>query len=263
MRRLLLGLLIALCLPASAQADVRVSAFYYPWYATSCHDGGYQHWSQRDHTPPNNIASSYYPARGLYSSVRPPRGLRPDGRDQGRGHRRDRRVVVGARLGGRLPPARRCARGARRRDRRRGTPRAVSRPHRREHGRRRRNTSSARDHDVLRLPRLRHAGCRLGGGNERAPPRRQSALRADGACRAGGCRRVRRGLHLRHRHVRRRHVPSLLHRGARARTCSAPPRSARATTRAVAAATRRRSRAATERPTTRCGARRSPPAPTA
>ena len=71
MRRLLLGLLVALCLPASAQAEVRVSAFYYPWYATSYHDGGYQHWSQRDHTPPNNIASSYYPARGLYSSSDP------------------------------------------------------------------------------------------------------------------------------------------------------------------------------------------------
>jgi len=68
MRRLLLAILVALCLPASAAAGVRVSAFYYPWYGTSSQDGAYQHWSQLGHDPPNDIASSYYPARGLYSS---------------------------------------------------------------------------------------------------------------------------------------------------------------------------------------------------
>ncbi len=55
--------------PSRAQAATRVSAFYYPWYATSAHDGGYQHWSQRGHAPPNDIASAFYPARGLYSSA--------------------------------------------------------------------------------------------------------------------------------------------------------------------------------------------------
>ena len=69
MRRLLLGLLLALALPATAQADVRVSAFYYPWYGTSAADGAYLHWSQLGHAPPNDIASAYYPARGLYSSA--------------------------------------------------------------------------------------------------------------------------------------------------------------------------------------------------
>ena len=69
MRRLLLGLLLALTLPATAQAAVRVSAFYYPWYATAASDGAYVHWSQRGHAPPNDIASAYYPARGLYSSA--------------------------------------------------------------------------------------------------------------------------------------------------------------------------------------------------
>ena len=68
MRRLLLGLLLVLCLPATAQAAVRVSAFYYPWYGTSADDGAYEHWAQLGHTPPNDIASSYYPLRGLYSS---------------------------------------------------------------------------------------------------------------------------------------------------------------------------------------------------
>src|SRR5580765_4070761 len=70
MRRLLLGLvLVVLGLPASALADVRVSAFYYPWYGTPATDGAYQHWGQRSHNPPDDIASSYYPARGLYSST--------------------------------------------------------------------------------------------------------------------------------------------------------------------------------------------------
>jgi glycoprotein endo-alpha-1,2-mannosidase len=67
-RRLVLFALFALALPATAQAGVRVSAFYYPWYGTSARDGVYQHWAQHGHVPPNDIASAYYPARGLYSS---------------------------------------------------------------------------------------------------------------------------------------------------------------------------------------------------
>jgi glycoprotein endo-alpha-1,2-mannosidase len=68
MRRILIGLALALCLPATAQAGSRVTAFYYPWYGTTGDDGSYQHWAQRGHVPPNDIASAYYPARGLYSS---------------------------------------------------------------------------------------------------------------------------------------------------------------------------------------------------
>ena len=48
---------------------MRVSIFYYPWYGTTAHDGSYQHWSQHGHTPPDDIASAYYPARGIYSSA--------------------------------------------------------------------------------------------------------------------------------------------------------------------------------------------------
>ena len=70
MRRLLIVIALVLALPASARAaaGVRVSAFYYPWYGTSAEDGSYEHWSQDGHDPPNDIASSYYPAWGLYSS---------------------------------------------------------------------------------------------------------------------------------------------------------------------------------------------------
>ena len=68
MRPFLLISILALLLPATAQAGSRVSAFYYPWYGTSARDGAFQHWSQRGHAPPNDIASAYYPSRGLYSS---------------------------------------------------------------------------------------------------------------------------------------------------------------------------------------------------
>jgi glycoprotein endo-alpha-1,2-mannosidase len=67
---LAVSLLAALALPAAARAgsDARVSAFFYPWYGTSSRDGAFQHWAQAGHAPPYDIASAYYPARGLYSS---------------------------------------------------------------------------------------------------------------------------------------------------------------------------------------------------
>jgi glycoprotein endo-alpha-1,2-mannosidase len=68
MRTLLLGLAIALLAPASAPAANRVAAFYYPWYSTPAKDGSYRHWGQAGHRPPNDIASAYYPAIGIYSS---------------------------------------------------------------------------------------------------------------------------------------------------------------------------------------------------
>lgn len=76
MRRLLLLALVVLAVPAAAQAAPRsplprVTAFYYPWYGTQAADGAYLHWGQDGHTPPDDIASSYYPARGLYSSGDP------------------------------------------------------------------------------------------------------------------------------------------------------------------------------------------------
>ncbi len=72
MRRLLLLVLVALLAPASARATGgRAAIFYYPWYGAPAVDGSYQHWQQNDHAPPADIASDYYPARGLYSSSNP------------------------------------------------------------------------------------------------------------------------------------------------------------------------------------------------
>jgi glycoprotein endo-alpha-1,2-mannosidase len=67
-RALVLCALVALVLPTIALAKPTVSAFYYPWYGTPSLDGAYQHWMQAGHSPPDDIASNYYPARGLYSS---------------------------------------------------------------------------------------------------------------------------------------------------------------------------------------------------
>ena len=70
LRRLLPVLLFvaALAAPAGAAAAVRTSIFYYPWYGTPRHDGSFIHWQQNGALPPGRIASSYYPARGPYST---------------------------------------------------------------------------------------------------------------------------------------------------------------------------------------------------
>jgi glycoprotein endo-alpha-1,2-mannosidase len=59
----------ALLLPSPAAAAARTSIFYYPWYGTPTVDGTFVHWEQNGAAPPLRIASSYYPARGPYSSA--------------------------------------------------------------------------------------------------------------------------------------------------------------------------------------------------
>jgi hypothetical protein len=67
----------ALALPLTACAATRpddgpsasVGIFYYPWFGTPQRDGGYSHWQQGGTAPPANLASSFYPARGAYSSA--------------------------------------------------------------------------------------------------------------------------------------------------------------------------------------------------
>ena len=72
MIRPLVLVLVALAWPAAASAaPVRSAIFFYPWYSTAAHDGGYAHWQQGSHTPPWDIGSVYFPARGAYSSADP------------------------------------------------------------------------------------------------------------------------------------------------------------------------------------------------
>ncbi len=57
---------------AAARGPARTTAiFYYPWYGTPQRDGSYEHWDRTGHVPPLDLASSYYPARGPYSSSDP------------------------------------------------------------------------------------------------------------------------------------------------------------------------------------------------
>ena len=69
MRQLLFVCAVALALPTAAAArPVRSAIFFYPWYSNPRHDGGWAHWQQAGHSPPGDIASAFYPARGVYSS---------------------------------------------------------------------------------------------------------------------------------------------------------------------------------------------------
>jgi hypothetical protein len=70
--RFLLLLAVAAALvsvPASTagQAAPRISIFYYPWYGTPAQDGAWAHWYAPGGTAVD-IASNYFPVRGLYSS---------------------------------------------------------------------------------------------------------------------------------------------------------------------------------------------------
>jgi glycoprotein endo-alpha-1,2-mannosidase len=74
MRRSLLALVLLLAMPAAAvaaRAPARSAIFFYPWYSNARHDGQYVHWAQGGHTPPFDIASAFFPLRGVYSSGDP------------------------------------------------------------------------------------------------------------------------------------------------------------------------------------------------
>jgi glycoprotein endo-alpha-1,2-mannosidase len=58
-----------LAVPASSAGSPvpRVSIFYYPWYGTPARDGAWAHWYEPG-SATLDIASNYFPVRGLYSS---------------------------------------------------------------------------------------------------------------------------------------------------------------------------------------------------
>lgn len=68
LRFLAAAVTVLLAFPAAAAAGAKVGIFYYPWYGDAALDGTYGHWADEGHVPPEDIASSYYPARGVYSS---------------------------------------------------------------------------------------------------------------------------------------------------------------------------------------------------
>ena len=70
---MLLGALVVVAAGPAAPADraVRTAVFFYGWWGTAARDSGYRHWQQNGHRPPADIASDYYPSRGVYSSSSP------------------------------------------------------------------------------------------------------------------------------------------------------------------------------------------------
>jgi glycoprotein endo-alpha-1,2-mannosidase len=68
MRVVVLALVAFLFAPAVARGAGETSIFYYPWWGTPKHDGKYLHWNKGGHLPPDDLASTFYPSRGPYSS---------------------------------------------------------------------------------------------------------------------------------------------------------------------------------------------------
>jgi hypothetical protein len=57
--------------PRPVVVPAKVGVFFYPWYATVEHGGGYRHWEQNGKLPPDDIGANFYPAQGVYSSLDP------------------------------------------------------------------------------------------------------------------------------------------------------------------------------------------------
>jgi hypothetical protein len=68
---------LALITPAADRSNASLAPapttaiFYYPWFGTPARDGEYDKWDQNGHAPAADLASTFYPARGAYSSSDP------------------------------------------------------------------------------------------------------------------------------------------------------------------------------------------------
>jgi hypothetical protein len=67
---LLFALLAVPAGSAQVRTDPRISIFYYPWYGNPARDSGWEHWMMSG--TPTDVASNFYPVRGLYSSSSEP-----------------------------------------------------------------------------------------------------------------------------------------------------------------------------------------------
>jgi hypothetical protein len=67
-RAVVLALAALVLAPAVARGAGETSIFYYPWWGTPQRDGKYLHWNKGGHLPPDDLASTFYPSRGPYSS---------------------------------------------------------------------------------------------------------------------------------------------------------------------------------------------------
>ncbi|HVE46817.1 MAG TPA: hypothetical protein VNA57_08740 [Acidimicrobiales bacterium] len=62
--------IVAMAAPP-ARLTPEVAVFFYPWYARQDRDGDWRHWEANSHSPPEDVASNFYPSRGAYSSSDP------------------------------------------------------------------------------------------------------------------------------------------------------------------------------------------------
>src|SRR5262245_50075949 len=63
------ALSLILLLATFVQAETpRVFIYYYAWYANPAVDNYWGHWQESNHRPPFDLASSFYPLLGAYSS---------------------------------------------------------------------------------------------------------------------------------------------------------------------------------------------------
>jgi hypothetical protein len=72
-RRLLpvLVALLAFSGTATAARPVRSAIFFYPWYSNPAHDGRYRGWDKAGPGLPTDVATAFFPLRGVYSSGDP------------------------------------------------------------------------------------------------------------------------------------------------------------------------------------------------
>ncbi|MGY1577477.1 ThuA domain-containing protein [Streptomyces sp. MN13] len=54
--------------PGTATLNSDVHLFYYPWYGSPQVNGGWRHWQQGGHTPPDDIGADFHPTLGPYDS---------------------------------------------------------------------------------------------------------------------------------------------------------------------------------------------------
>ncbi len=62
--------IVAMAAPPARLAP-EVTVFFYPWYAREDRDGHWRHWEANGNSPPEDVASNFYPVRGAYSSSDP------------------------------------------------------------------------------------------------------------------------------------------------------------------------------------------------
>ncbi len=71
LRKIVLVLVLSLVFATAFAKERMVFIYYYGWYGNPAYDLQWSHWQENQHQPPWDIASSFYPRLGAYSSRDP------------------------------------------------------------------------------------------------------------------------------------------------------------------------------------------------